>query len=138
MGYAFGVRDCHCSGNHGSDLIVRWDPNRLEQVLLNVVKNSIEAMENGGELKVGISSDDDGRQFSITVSDTGCGISPENFSQIFDPYFTTKSSGTGLGLAIVHNIIEAMGGRIKVKSDPGKGTAFNVTIPFSERVNSDR
>ena len=89
-------------------------------------------MESGGELKVGLSSDGGGRQFSITVSDTGCGISPQHFSQIFDPYFTTKSNGTGLGLAIAHNIIEAMGGRITVASTRGTGTTFTVILPNSE------
>jgi len=107
------------------------DPDRINQILLNLYLNAIEAMESGGELKVGFASDGDGRQLIITVSDTGCGISPENLSQIFDPYFTTKSSGTGLGLAIAHNVLEAMGGNIKVKSHPGKGTTFRITIPFS-------
>jgi len=105
------------------------DPDRINQILLNLYLNAIDAMESGGELKVGFSSDGDGRQFIITVSDTGCGISAENLSHIFDPYFTTKSSGTGLGLAIAYNVIEAMGGRIKVKSNPGKGTTFRITIP---------
>ena len=108
------------------------DPDRINQILLNLYLNAIDAMESGGELNVGLSSDGDGRQFIITVSDTGCGISPENLSQIFDPYYTTKSSGTGLGLAITHNIIEAMGGKIMVKSDTGKGTTFRVTIPYSK------
>jgi two-component system sensor histidine kinase HydH len=112
------------------------DPDRINQILLNLYLNAIDAMESGGELKVGLSSEGNGRQFIISVSDTGCGISAQNLSQIFDPYFTTKSSGTGLGLAIAHNAIEAMGGRIKVKSDPGKGTTFMITIPFSTRVNS--
>ena len=61
----------------------------------------------------------------------------ENLSQIFDPYFTTKSSGTGLGLAIAYNVIEAMGGRIKVKSNPGKGTTFRITIPFAKNHTED-
>jgi two-component system sensor histidine kinase HydH len=108
------------------------DPDRINQVLLNLYLNAIDAMESGGELKVGLSSDGGGRQFSITVSDTGCGISPQHFSQIFDPYFTTKSNGTGLGLAIAHNIIEAMGGRITVASTRGTGTTFTVILPNSE------
>ena len=112
------------------------DPDRINQILLNLYLNAIDAMKSGGALKVGLSSEGNGRQFIISVSDTGCGISAQNLSQIFDPYFTTKSSGTGLGLAIAHNAIEAMGGRIKVKSDPGKGTTFMITIPFSTRVNS--
>jgi two-component system sensor histidine kinase HydH len=105
------------------------DPDRINQILLNLYLNAIDAMESGGELKVELTSDSDGRQLIITVSDTGCGISPENLSQIFDPYFTTKSSGTGLGLAIAHNVLEAMGGSIKVKSNPEMGTAFKITIP---------
>jgi two-component system sensor histidine kinase HydH len=113
------------------------DPDRINQILLNLYLNAIDAMESGGELKVGFSSDGDGRQFIITVSDTGCGISAENLSQIFDPYFTTKSSGTGLGLAIAYNVIEAMGGRIKVKSNPGKGTTFRITIPFAKNHTED-
>jgi two-component system sensor histidine kinase HydH len=94
-------------------------------------------MESGGELKVGLSSDGEGRQFIITVSDTGCGISAENLSQVFDPYFTTKSSGTGLGLAIAHNAIEAMGGRISVASTKDSGTTFTVTLPNSEESRGD-
>ena len=113
------------------------DPDRINQILLNLYLNAIDAMERGGELKVGFSSDGDGRQFIITVSDTGCGISAENLSHIFDPYFTTKSSGTGLGLAIAYNVIEAMGGRIKVKSNPGKGTTFRITIPFAQNHTED-
>ncbi len=108
------------------------DPDRINQILLNLYLNAIDAMESGGELKVGLSSDGDGRQFIITVSDSGCGISAENLSQVFDPYFTTKSSGTGLGLAIAHNAIEAMGGRISVVSTREIGTTFTVTLPNSE------
>jgi signal transduction histidine kinase len=92
-------------------------------------------MESGGELKVEISSDGQRRDVLIQVSDTGCGISREDLSRIFEPYFTTKSTGTGLGLAIAHNIVEAMGGRIKVNSEPGKGSVFSVTIPFPKSVN---
>jgi two-component system sensor histidine kinase HydH len=112
------------------------DPDRINQILLNLYLNAIDAMESGGELKVGLSSNGNGRPFVITVSDTGCGISPENFSHIFDPYFTTKSSGTGLGLAIAHNIIEAMGGRISVASTGEIGTTFTITLPNSEESRS--
>jgi two-component system sensor histidine kinase HydH len=108
------------------------DPDRINQILLNLYLNAMDAMESGGQLKVGLSSDSNGRQFIVTVSDTGCGIAAENLSQIFDPYFTTKSSGTGLGLAIVHNAIEAMGGRIQVESTREIGTTFTVILPNSE------
>jgi len=111
------------------------DPDRINQVLLNLYLNAIDSMESGGELKVEISSDGQRRDVLIQVSDTGCGISREDLSRIFEPYFTTKSTGTGLGLAIAHNIVEAMGGRIKVNSEPGKGSVFSVTIPFPKSVN---
>ena len=124
---------------YGVQIDEGWgDPDRINQILLNLYLNAIDAMDSGGELKVRLSSDADGRHFSITVSDTGCGIRAEDLSQIFDPYFTTKSSGTGLGLAIAHNVVEAMGGRIKVKSDPGKGTTFRITLPFAKNQNEDK
>jgi len=111
---------------------VRIDPDRINQVLLNLYLNAIASMESGGELKVEISSDAQHRNVVIQVSDTGDGISRENLSKIFEPYFTTKSTGTGLGLAIAHNIIEAMGGKITVESDTEAGTTFSITIPISK------
>lgn len=109
----------------------RIDPDRINQILLNLYLNAIDAMEDGGKLTVELSADGQSDQIGITIADTGRGISPEHLSKVFDPYFTTKSSGTGLGLAMAYNITEAMGGSIKVKSDPGKGTVFSIMIPFS-------
>jgi len=111
---------------------VRIDPDRINQVLLNLYLNAIDSMESGGELKVEISSDGQRRNVVIQVSDTGRGISRENLSKIFEPYFTTKSTGTGLGLAIAHNIVEAMAGKITVVSDREVGTTFTVALPNSE------
>ena len=108
------------------------DPDRINQVLLNLYLNAIDSMESGGELKVEISFDAQHRDVVIQVSDTGGGIKRENLSKIFEPYFTTKSTGTGLGLAIAHNIIEAMGGKITVESDKEVGTTFSVALPNSE------
>ena len=116
---------------------VRVDPDRINQVLLNLYLNAIDSMESGGELKVGISSAEQSRDVVIQVSDTGRGISRENLSRIFEPYFTTKSTGTGLGLAIAHNIIEAMGGKITVESDKELGTTFTVALPNSEENKND-
>jgi two-component system sensor histidine kinase HydH len=107
------------------------DPDRINQVLLNLYLNAIESMEPAGELTVKLSAGEKDRCIEIRVSDTGCGIPGEHVSRIFDPYFTTKSSGTGLGLAIAHNIMEAMGGKIDVSSRPGKGTTFCLIIPIS-------
>ena len=117
---------------------VRIDPDRINQVLLNLYLNAIDAMESGGELKVEISVDEQHRKIVIQVSDTGRGISRENLSKIFEPYFTTKSTGTGLGLAIAHNIIDAMGGKITVESDRQVGTTFTVALPNSDENKNDR
>jgi signal transduction histidine kinase/DNA-binding response OmpR family regulator len=115
--------------------------NEIMEVLLNIILNAIEAMPEGGELGVSLKPDREsknGAQFlQIGIADTGCGIAPENLSRIFDRYFTTKKEGTGLGLAVVERIIKAHGGRVSVKSEPGKGTSFFVNLPAEElRVES--
>ena len=94
-------------------------------------------MENGGHLDVNVKCDGDFVLFS--VSDTGCGISEENLSKIFEPYFTTKATGTGLGLTVVYKIIKEHGGDISVESTVGKGTTFRIRIPVpsTERVQLD-
>lgn len=108
---------------------IKIDPDRFNQVLLNLYLNAIEAMEPGGKLQINISDGAENGGLNIQISDTGNGIAAQDLSKIFDPYFTTKSSGTGLGLAIAHNIVEAMDGTIEVASVVGKGTTFTVTIP---------
>ena len=122
---------------NSSRINTAWaDPDRVNQILLNLFLNAIDAMENGGELNVEISSDDR-HEICISVSDTGCGISPQHLPRVFDPYFTTKSTGTGLGLAIAHNIAEVMGGRISVESPQDRGTIFRVFFPNSKENGSD-
>ena len=116
---------------------VRIDPDRINQVLLNLYLNAIDSMEKGGELKVEVTGDGHRRNVVIQVSDTGHGISRENLSKIFEPYFTTKSTGTGLGLAIAHNIIEAMGGKITVESNTEAGTTFTIALPNLEENKND-
>ncbi len=109
---------------------INLDPDRLNQVLLNLYLNAIEAMEPGGKLQIEIFDSDENRELIIRITDTGRGIAKEDLPKIFDPYFTTKSSGTGLGLAIAHNIVEAIGGTIDVKSEAGKGTEFTLRLPL--------
>jgi two-component system sensor histidine kinase HydH len=109
---------------------VSIDPDRMNQVLLNLYLNGIEAMEDGGTLSVELNPDEDRKQIRIVVSDTGIGINKEDLIHVFDPYFTTKQSGTGLGLAIVHKIIESHNGEMKVESDPEKGTTVTIILPF--------
>jgi two-component system sensor histidine kinase HydH len=106
------------------------DADRINQVLLNLYLNAIEAIEPGGELKVEIDQVADSQGLKITISDTGHGINKKDLSNIFDPYFTTKQSGTGLGLAIVHKIIESHHGEVIVESDLGKGTTVTIFLPY--------
>ena len=117
---------------------VPLDADRLNQVLLNLLLNGIEAMDRGGVLTVEAAEAPNAARLEIRVSDTGAGIRPEDLAHIFEPYFTTKPSGTGLGLAIAHNIVEAMGGEISVQSAPGAGTAFTLRLPIdAQRRGTD-
>ena len=122
------------------NLLANGDGNLLKQVFLNLIRNSIQAMPDGGELRIvaeenleklsGGNLEGDRRRFiTITVTDTGNGISPENAGKMFNPFFTTRSRGTGLGLAISHNIVKAHQGTIEAQSQEGEGTTFVVKIP---------
>lgn len=113
--------------------IVLVDKNQLMEVFLNIILNSIEAMPQGGELRVSSSTYKDPKKgiefIRVGIADTGCGISSENLTRIFNRYFTTKNEGTGLGLAVVDRIVKAHGGCVSVESEPGKGTTFLVDLP---------
>jgi two-component system sensor histidine kinase HydH len=111
--------------------IAAVDADRLNQVLLNLYLNAVEAMGAGGTLGIRAVRTPDARALEIRVADTGCGIRPEDLPQIFEPYFTTRPGGTGLGLAIAHHIMEAMGGTIAVASRPGSGSTFTVHVPLA-------
>ncbi|HPV83071.1 MAG TPA: PAS domain S-box protein [Nitrospira sp.] len=107
------------------------DRHMMEQVLMNLVLNAIQAMRNGGVLSIRTTVEDD--QCLVRVQDSGCGISTAVLPRIFDPFFTTKNEGegTGLGLSVSLGIVERHGGRIGVESEVGKGTTFTVSIPLS-------
>jgi len=107
------------------------DPDRLTQCFLNLFLNALQAMKSGGRLTVS-SSAGVNENVAIDIKDNGSGISAEDLSKIFDPYFTTKPKGTGLGLAIVHKIIEAHQGQIKVRRALGQGTVFSITLPLTK------
>jgi len=108
---------------------VSLDPDRISQVLLNLYLNAIEAMDQGGTLRIDTSMEEEYGKVKVVISDTGAGIKKEDLVHVFDPYFTTKQSGTGLGLAIVHRIIEAHKGEVRVESEPGKGTTVTILLP---------
>ena len=107
---------------------VTADFDQLQQVFTNLTLNAIQAMPDGG--KVSIRSSVVDSEIKVDVQDTGCGIPKENLPKLFTPFFTTKEKGTGvgLGLAVVHGIIERHKGRVKVKSEVGKGTTFSVYL----------
>ena len=111
---------------------VDLDPDGINQVLLNLYLNAIEAMERGGRLTVSLYREERSPWVKIMVSDTGKGISKEDLEHVFDPYFTTKQSGTGLGLAIVHKIIEAHRGEVRAESEIGRGTTVSILLPVTE------
>jgi two-component system, sporulation sensor kinase E len=111
---------------------VAIDPKYLKQAFLNIVKNSIEALDSGGEIKVKTEEAPDG-DVIVHIIDNGHGI-PENLiGKIFEPYFTTRKFGTGLGLVIVYKIIKELGGDIKVSSKENGGTVFSIKLPVPEK-----
>jgi signal transduction histidine kinase len=110
---------------------VDHDPNQINQVLLNLLLNAIQAMDKPGSIHVSLQRDDDA--VLITVADEGKGIPPENLSNIFRPFFTTKGHGTGLGLSLARRIVESHGGSIEVRSEVGKGTQFAIRLPIARK-----
>ncbi|MBK5275780.1 MAG: HAMP domain-containing protein [Desulfuromonadales bacterium] len=141
--------------------LLRVDPLQMEQVLTNFITNAVQAMPDGGKLRVSarraqgpgnreqekyqqpipdprspipdprFPTSDPGF-VEISVTDTGEGVAPENMKKLFQPLFTTKAKGIGLGLVVCKNLVEANGGRIEVKSEPGEGTTFTVALPVEK------
>jgi len=127
--------------------VVKVDPSQMRQVFQNLITNAVQAMPEGGALRVSVrrvgaidasslqnSQQETGNFIEICVADSGAGISPKNKDKIFQPLFSTKSRGIGLGLSISRDLTEANGGRIEVTSEFGKGTIFSVILP----VGSDK
>jgi PAS domain S-box-containing protein len=109
-------------------LYINADKDKLVIALLNIVINAIEAMQEG-EGKLSVFTEISESSVVIKIQDTGCGISEENISRLFEPYFTQKRNGVGLGLAFTLNIIQSHSGSIEVNSEQGKGTVFAITLP---------
>lgn len=116
------------------DIKLYADRQKVQQVILNLIKNAMDAISGDG--KITIHADylgEQGENVGIFVRDNGAGMSSDQQSKIFDPFFTSKHQGYGLGLFIVHNIIQEHGGTISVESSPGRGTTFTIVMPARER-----
>jgi PAS domain S-box-containing protein len=107
------------------------DPTQMQQVLVNLLKNAVQAMTVGGTLTLQTGETSD--SVWVSVNDTGGGIPQEQINRIFEPFYTTKKQGSGLGLMIVQRIIRAHNGRIELESHAGRGTTFRVWLPLHER-----
>lgn len=110
------------------DVYIMGDYNRLTQVFINIVKNSIEAIGNNGVISITCKLTD--KDVIVELKDNGCGISAENMKSIKTPFFTTKSNGTGLGVSLSYEIIKAHDGTVKYDSELGKGTKVTLTLPL--------
>lgn len=115
-------------------VVATYDAAQIEQVLLNLVQNAIQAMPDGGTLRLHLSQSSEA--IAIAVQDSGVGIPAKNLSRIFDPFFTTKppGEGTGLGLSVSYGIVACHAGQIDVESEVGKGTTFTILLPTNPRV----
>lgn len=115
---------------HAQPLVAQVDPKLVKQAVLNLMLNGIQAMPDGGELILSIAPDPEGYAV-IDVIDTGRGIAPEALDKIFQAYYSTKRGGTGLGLAMTRRIVEENAGRLSVRSEVGKGSAFTMRLPLA-------
>jgi signal transduction histidine kinase len=107
--------------------LIKMDPERLTQAFINIMKNGMQAMSQGGTLRIETRSLKD--RLEVIISDSGSGIPPEQMEKVFNYYYTTKEKGVGLGLPIAHRIIEAHGGQLGIESQVGSGTKVTVTLP---------
>jgi PAS domain S-box-containing protein len=136
-------RPVHVTRDYARDLPTLWaDAEALYQVLVNLLRNALDAMPSGGRLALRTAWDAEhvalpgrrraagGRRVRIEIEDTGVGIPPGDADRVFNPFFTTKAGGTGLGLALTHKIVEDHGGSIDFRSAPGGGTVFRIVLPL--------
>ena len=111
--------------------LLQLDCEQMKQAFYNVIKNSLEAMRRHGILRIRTDLDD--THVIVSFTDTGGGISAENLSRVFEPYFTTKPSGTGLGLLIVRRIVREHGGELSIESSQDKGLTLTIRLPYIEK-----
>jgi PAS domain S-box-containing protein len=136
--YRVGVPECiRVDCDLGPDLpLVLLDGQQMAQVLENLIRNAVEAMPEGGSIRVEARVIED--RLELRVADSGPGVLPQDVERIFEPLFTTKKTGTGIGLAISKRLVEAHGGAIRVETVPGRGTTFTINLPLNERAEKAR
>lgn len=118
--------------NYGcSDVTLLCDESQIQQALVALLVNAVEAMPEGGTITVTVRQPSGSDELAVSISDTGVGIVPADLSHVFEPFFTTKKDGkgVGLGLSVVYGIVERHGGKIFVDSTPEKGTTFTLVLP---------
>ncbi|MBD3204936.1 hypothetical protein GF319_01170, partial [Candidatus Bathyarchaeota archaeon] len=118
----------HIETDFPESLPVKMDPTMISRVIDNLIRNALEAMRDGGKLKLSLDIRDG--MMNLLVADTGVGISNDNKQKIFQPFYTTKRSGTGLGLYYSKLAVRSHGGKIVFQSEIGEGTSFLVTLPL--------
>ena len=116
----------------------RCDPAQIHQVVTNLVLNARDAMPSGGQITIEVAQADTRENVSLTVRDTGHGMSQEVLDHIFEPMFTTKKSGTGLGLAVAQQVVDRNGGSIRAQSAPNEGTKFTLLLPAASQIPSEK
>ena len=120
-----------------AEVVVNGDANHLERAVTNLLTNAVKFTPDGGRIRISLAPDWTGRAATLSVADTGLGIPQGELDQVFEKFFRSSVvqeraiQGTGLGLAIVKNIVESHDGRIDVRSEPGTGTTFTITLPLA-------
>jgi len=128
VGHQIELKGIELDRHPGQLPLIKVDFGQIRQAFVNVILNACDAMEAGGRLTIRTAPTDVGG-VEVEFTDTGSGISEENLSHIFDPFFSTKAKGTGLGLSVVYGIVERHGGSLDVQSRPGEGTTIRIRLP---------
>jgi PAS domain S-box-containing protein len=127
----FSFRNITIEHNLDENLpLVRLDRDQVQQVIVNMLMNAMEAIDRDGEIRVETSYDELRHTIQLKIKDTGCGVPEDARLKLFDPFFTTKDTGTGLGLSISHGIIQRHGGSVSFESQVGRGTTFTIALPM--------
>ncbi len=113
------------------------DVQQMQQVFRNLVSNGIEAMPDGGTLDIRAVAGETADGVTVSVRDSGSGITPDQLEKLFQPLYTTKARGIGLGLVVVKNLTQANGGSVEVSSEPGKGSMFSITLPSAVSASGE-